>query len=89
LTLYIPWVPLHDRVEVAEPPAGTETLAVLREQLSPLDGETETVRLTVPEKPLMLVKVIVEVPVAPVFTVTVVGFSVMEKSWTMKVTVAR
>jgi hypothetical protein len=69
-------------VEVAEPPAGTETLEVLREQLNPVAGEIDSVRLTVPEKPLILVTVTVEVPVDPVFIVTVVGFSAIEKSWT-------
>ena len=44
----------------------------------PLDGETEEVRLTVPMKPFSAATVIVEVPVIPASTVTVVGLAVTE-----------
>jgi len=71
---------------VAELPALTETLVGLSEQLSPLDGVIDSVRLTVPAKPLRLATVIMEVPVVSTFIVTVVGFSEIEKSWTMMVT---
>ena len=43
--------------------------------------------VTVPAKPLIAVTVMVEVPVAPALTVTLVGLAVTVKSWTMKVTV--
>jgi hypothetical protein len=57
-----------------------------------LVGATEqdvlfVVRLTTPAKPLSAVTVIVEVPAAFAFTVTVVGLTAMVKSWTMNVTV--
>jgi len=42
-------------------------------QVRPLAGEIEKARLTVPVKPLCAVTVIVEVPLAPAKTVTVVG----------------
>lgn len=42
----------------------------------PLAGETEEVRPTVPVKPLCEVTVMVEVPVSPARTVTVVGLAV-------------
>jgi hypothetical protein len=45
------------------------------------------VRLTTPANPLTAVIVIVEVPVTPGLTVTLVGLAVIVKSWTMYVTV--
>ena len=57
-----------------------------REHVRP-DGETDTVRPTVPANPLMLVTVTVEVSVAPGVPVTVVGNSEIEKSCTTHVTV--
>jgi len=39
-----------------------------------------TVRVTVPVKPFSEDTMIVELPVAPAFMVTLVGFAVMEKS---------
>jgi hypothetical protein len=39
-----------------------------------------TVRVTVPVKPFSVAMVIVELPVAPALTVTLVGFAEMEKS---------
>ncbi len=50
-----------------------------------LAGETEqndvvlVARLTIPENPSTLVIVIVEVPVLPLFTVTLVGLALIEK----------
>ncbi len=42
-------------------------------------------RLTVPEKPFTGVTVIVEMPAEPAFTLTLVGFPAMAKSWTLYV----
>lgn len=42
----------------------------------PVAGKTEEARLTVPVKPLCAATVIVEVPLAPARTVTLVGLAV-------------
>jgi hypothetical protein len=42
----------------------------------PVAGETEEARLTVPVKPLCAATVIVEVPLTPARTVTLVGLAV-------------
>lgn len=47
-----------------------------RVQTSPVLGDIEEVRLTVPVKPLWAVTVIVEVPAVPARTVTTVGLAV-------------
>ena len=69
---------VHDNVALPEPVT--------------LVGATEhdvllVVRLTTPAKPFSPVIVIVEVPVLPAFTVTVVGDAATVKSWTTNVTV--
>jgi len=51
-------------------------------------GETDEVRATVPVNPCRGATVIVDVPVAPASTVTLVGLAVTEKSRTVKVTIA-
>jgi hypothetical protein len=43
---------------------------------------------TMPVKPFSGLTVTVDVPALPVFTVTVVGMTLIEKSWTVNVTVA-
>ena len=48
-----------------------------RLHVRPADGEIEEARLTVPMNPLCAVTVIVEVPVAPAKTATVVGLAVI------------
>ena len=63
-------------------------LVVLRVHVSPLDGEIDVERVTVPLKPLTAVTVTVDVPEAPALIVTLVGLAVIVKSWTVKVTVA-
>jgi hypothetical protein len=74
---------LHESVEV--PVVPRVTLVGLRLQVAlPVAA---TVRLTVPEKPPMLVTVIVEVPVAPALTVILRGLAVTLKSTVMTVTV--
>jgi hypothetical protein len=73
---------LHESVEV--PVVPRVTLVGLRLQVAlPVAA---TVRLTVPEKPPMLVTVIVEVPVAPALTVILRGLAVTLKSTVMTVT---
>ena len=54
----------------------------------PVAGLMLDARLTAPLKLWSPVTVIVEVPEAPAFTVTVVGLAVIVKSWTVYVTVA-
>jgi hypothetical protein len=69
---------VHERVKVPEPVT--------------LVGDTVhevllVARLTTPAKPLSAVTVMVEVPAEPAFTVTLMGLSVIVKSWTTNVTV--
>lgn len=54
----------------------------VRVQVSP-EGETELVSATVPVKPLTGATVMVEVPVAPARTVTLVGAAATVKSVTV------
>lgn len=44
-------------------------------------------RLTTPAKPFCAEMVVVDVPAAPAFTLTVVGLRLIVKSWMTKVTV--
>jgi hypothetical protein len=57
-------------------------------QVSPVAGETVSVKETAPVKPWRDVVVMVEVPEAPARTVTLVGLAETAKSWTVYVTVA-
>jgi hypothetical protein len=57
-------------------------LRVVRVQASPVFGETEVNRLTVPVKLFTGATVIVEVPGTPAFTLTLVGLALMVKSGT-------
>ncbi len=71
-------VKVHDNVELPEPVT--------------LVGATEhevllVVRLTTPAKPLRAVTVMLEVPAAPTFTLTLVGLAATVKSWTRYVMV--
>ena len=72
-------------VEVPEPPEDRNTLTGLKDVVGP-DGETEAVRVTVPEKPLTLANWIADVPGAPLLIVTDVGLDDSEKSTTSTVT---
>jgi hypothetical protein len=77
VTVYAPAEPEQDRVEVPEVP---KTMLVgLSVQVRPVLGDTEEVRVTVPVNPFWAVTVIVDVPVAPARTVTLVGLAVTEK----------
>jgi hypothetical protein len=79
VAVYVPAEPEQERVDVPEP---VEMLDGLTEQDRPVDGLAERARVTVPPKPLIGVTVIVEVPVEPAETVTLVGLAVTEKSGT-------
>jgi hypothetical protein len=75
---------VHDKVEAPlVVPLLSVTLVGDRVQLSPVDGETAAVRLTVPANPLRLVTVIADVPVPPEGKLTLVGLAVTVKSWTV------
>ncbi len=73
------------RVELAVPPDARTRLAEVSDAVSPL--EEERVREIVPAKPLIEVKVTVEVPVRPGPVLMVAGPALTVKSWTVKVTV--
>ena len=75
VTVYAPADPEHDRVEVPDVPR--VTLVGLRVHVRPVLGDTEDVRDTVPVNPFCAVTVIVDVPVAPARTVTLVGLAVI------------
>jgi hypothetical protein len=63
-------------VEVPEP----VTLVGVRVHVRPVAGETVAARPTTPLKPWRAVTVIVEVPAAPAFIVTVAGLAAIVKS---------
>jgi len=84
--------PVQDRVEV---PLVTvpvrETVAGVRVQVRPVEGETVSERVTVPAKPLTPATVTVDVPGEPTTMEIVVGLALTEKSGaavTVNVTVA-
>lgn len=70
---------MHDTVEVPEPPLMLLELSV---QVSPVLGEMDVKRLTVPVKLFVGATVIVEVPWTPLFTLTLVGLTLSVKSGT-------
>jgi hypothetical protein len=84
VTMYVPAVPLHDNVLVPEP----VTLVGDRVQVRPVAGETVADSDTTPLNPCRPVIVIVEVPVWPARTVTLVGLADIVKSCTVNVTLA-
>jgi hypothetical protein len=71
-------VKVHESVEVPEP------VTLVGERVHEV---LLVVRLTIPANPLTAAMVIVEVPAALTFTLTLVGPAVMVKSWTTNVTV--
>jgi hypothetical protein len=71
---------VQERVEV--PVAPRVILVGLRVHVSPVEGDTEDVRETVPVNELIDVTVIVDVSADPALTVTLVGLAVTEKSGT-------
>ena len=70
---------VHDRVELPEP------VTLVGETVH--DAVVLVTRLTTPAKPFRPVTVIVEVPAALTFTLTLVGLAAIVKSWTTYVTV--
>jgi len=80
LTAYLPADPVHERTDVPEDPRVTPV--GVRVQISPVDGETDAVSVTVPVNALIDVTVIEEVPAVPAITVTLVGLAFTEKSGT-------
>jgi len=74
----------HDRVDVPE----IVRLEELRLHVIPVEGDVDSDRETVPERPFRKATVIVEVPADPVATEAVVGVAVREKSSMVMVTVA-
>jgi hypothetical protein len=66
-------------VVVPVPPAESVTLVALRVVVAP-DGDIEEVRVIVPEKPLMLVRVIVDAAEEPAWIVRLTGLAAMVKS---------
>ena len=71
------------RVEEAVPPLLKTRLVWLRDDVTP-PGD-ESARETVPEKPLILVSVIVDVPETPINTVCDIGLADIENSVTLTV----
>jgi len=57
-----------------------------RLHVSPVDGDTLFVSMTVPVKLWRLVTVTVEVPAVPAFTVALVGLAARVKSWILNTT---
>ncbi len=72
-------------MEIAVPPLTRPRLVWLREAVIPV-GE-EKVRVTVPEKPLRLARVMVDVPEVPASIVVETGVAVIENSETLTVMV--
>ena len=71
------------RVEVAVPPAESATRLTLNAVVGP-GGDTDSERLTVPAKLLMLDRVIVDMLDDPWRMVRVVGKDAIVKPWTAK-----
>ena len=77
---------MHNKFDVCD--VVTETLFGESEQESPVAGEIDAVRLTVPVKLLIGATWIVDAPAVPAFPVTPVGLADIEKSVMFTVTVA-
>jgi len=79
-TMYVPGVEdVNVSPMLAVPPAGSFTLAGLRDAETPAGAEVE--RATVPLNRLILVRVIVAVPDEPSVTVRLAGLGEMRKSF--------
>ena len=68
------------RVVLPDPPEFNTTLGGLTPATGP-EGETDTEKVTVPEKPFRLVTVIVDVPDEPATILIDVGLADIVKSW--------
>ena len=53
------------QVELAELPGGRKTLVGLHETVSPVEGVTDSVKLTLPEKPARLVRLMLNDALEP------------------------
>jgi hypothetical protein len=80
VTVYVPIVPAHERVEIPLVTDPSEMLVGDRVQVRPVEGETTGVSETVPVNPLKPATVIVEVPAVPEVTPTLAGLTTMVKS---------
>lgn len=69
---------MHDRLDVADVPS--VILVGVSVQLIPVEGDTESVRATVPANPCRDVMVRVELPEAPASTVELLGLAATVKS---------
>jgi hypothetical protein len=82
VTLYVPTVEeLKVQVDDPVPPEGRVTLDGAQVVVTPVGDVVE--KVIVPEKPLMLLRLMLEVPVEPVLNVTAFGLAVRLKSWTV------
>ena len=63
------------QVELAELPDRRETLVGLHETVSPVEGVTDSARLTLPEKPPRLVRLMLDEAFEPVGKPTVDGLA--------------
>jgi hypothetical protein len=80
--VYTPALPVQERVE--EPGAPRVRLEGLREQVKPVEGDTEDASVTVPVRPCKAgraVTVIVDVPATPELTARLVMLAATVKSW--------
>lgn len=83
MTAYVPSEPVQERLEDPEVPS--VTLVELRLHVSPTEGDTEGVRVTVPVNELIDDRDIVELPATPALMDTPVGLADREKSGTATV----
>jgi hypothetical protein len=83
VTVYVPRVPVQDRVEVPLVTAPRAILVGESVQVSPAEGETVAVSETVLVKPLKPETVMVEGPGEPDDTFRVGGLVDTVKSWTV------
>jgi hypothetical protein len=79
--------PVTVHVTVLLPPGDRTTEELEQDSVSPEAFEIEELRSTVPEKPLMLVRVTVKLLVDPWTTVSELGLTVMLKVPTVTVTI--
>jgi hypothetical protein len=69
-------------------PEPADTAAILNVQARPTLGEIVVVKLVAPVNSFNADTVMVELPLTPEFTLTVVGLADIVKSWKLKVAVA-
>ena len=70
------WVDeVNVQAELAELPDERETIVGIHETISPVEGETDSARLTLPEKPPVLVRLMPDVALEPDGKPTVDGLA--------------